>query len=766
MEGGSLETYINFLNSKKIESSERGIDIDISLLNPALFDFQKDIVRWSLRLGRSAMFEDCGLGKTLQQLEWGNQIYKHTGKNILIFAPLAVSSQTKDEGDKFGIDVNIANSQKNVTPGINITNYEKLHLFDPNKFIGVVLDESSIIKSFTGKIKNQIVNMFKNTPYKLACTATPAPNDHMELGNHSEFLNIMPSNEMLSRWFINDTMHFGTYRLKGHAVKSFWEWVASWAICIRKPSDLGYSDEKFILPPLNMQQIIIPIDQTENSGGKLYRTVLMNATSLHKEMRLTAPARAAKVAEIVNKSNEYWVVWCNTNYEADALKKLLPDAVEVRGAEKQEIKENKLRAFTRGDIKIIITKPSIAGWGLNWQHCHNIIFMGLSYSYEQLYQAIRRSHRFGQNKQVNVYIVIAETEGNVLRTIFQKMKSHEEMQNNMYKTNFTKSNQKRKVLIMDVQENTVKNKKWEMVNADCVEYSKKIESDFIHFSIFSPPFSNLYIYSDSIRDLGNCKNDKEFFRHFSYLIPELYRITKPGRLCAVHCKNLVNYKGRDGKAGLRDFRGDIIREFLKHNWTYHSEVCIWKDPVIEMQRTKAQGLLYKQLRKDSSFCRQGLPEYLLIFRKWAEDGEQIEPVQSNSCGDDPKFDRYVGSLEIPIKKDNNPHYYAIQVWQRYASPVWMDIRQTNVLNAKVARDAHDEKHICPLQLDVIEKSLELWTNKDDLVFDPFAGIGSTGYISIKTGRRFKGIELKKQYFEQATKYIMSAENQNRQLSLF
>lgn len=282
-------------------------------------------------------------------------------------------------------------------------------------------------------------------------------------------------------------------------------------------------------------------------------------------------------------------------------------------------------------------------------------------------------------------------------------------------------------------------------NGDCVRIIKEIPDNSIHFNIFSPPFANLYIYSDDLADMGNCKDMDEFFQQFDYLIEELYRVTKPGRLCAVHCKQLVKYKGRDGRAGLIDFRGEIIRHFEKFNWQYHSEVTIWTDPVLEMQKTKAHGLLYKQVRKDASFSRQGLPDYLVVFRKWAEDEEDeklIEPVEHT-------------------KED-----FPLPIWQNYASPVWMDIQRTNVLNVYQAREDKDEKHICPLQLDVIERAIDLWTNPGDIVFSPFMGIGSEIYTAVKMGRKGIGIELKESYFEWSYKNIMMAVQESNQVSIF
>lgn len=287
-------------------------------------------------------------------------------------------------------------------------------------------------------------------------------------------------------------------------------------------------------------------------------------------------------------------------------------------------------------------------------------------------------------------------------------------------------------------------KNFSIYNGDCVRVIKEIPDNSVHFNIFSPPFANLYIYSNDLADMGNCKDMDEFFKQFDYLIPELYRVTKPGRLCAVHCKQLVKYKGRDGRAGLTDFRGEIIRHFEKFNWQYHSEVTIWTDPVLEMQKTKAHGLLYKQVRKDASFSRQGLPDYLVVFRKWAEDDEEdlIEPVKHT-------------------KQD-----FPLPIWQNYASPVWMDIQRTNVLNVQQARENKDEKHICPLQLDVIERAIDLWTNEGDIVFSPFAGIGSEIYQAVKMDRRGIGIELKESYYNQAVKNLRQVTAEKSQINIF
>lgn len=726
--------YQEFLESKSAAAPYRQMSLNGNVsIHPLLFDFQRDIIKWALQLGKAAVFAECGLGKTLIQLEWA----RHIPGDTLILAPLAVAQQTVREGRKIDCDVRYCRSQADVRPGITITNYEMLDHFDAAAFDAVVLDESSILKAFMGSRKRQIAEAFRRTKYKLACTATPAPNDHMELGNHSDFLDVMPSSEMLARFFINDSMQFGHYRVKGHAVKAFWEWVSTWAVCIQKPSDMGYEDDGFILPPLNIKHVVVMADKTQARGDLLFRMPAMDAMSLHREMRLTAQDRAQATADLVNASGDAWVVWVNTNYDADAVKPLIPEAVEVRGSESMEAKEKKLVDFSEGRMRVIITKARIAGFGLNWQHCKNAAFMGLGYSYEALYQAIRRTWRFGQTRPVDIYLVSADTEVNVREVLARKEADHEKMRGNMYGVNFKKFTQGRLSLKFQGPRQEHRGVNWRLVHSDCVDFIRTLPKDHIHFSIFSPPFSSLYIYSDSIRDMGNSASDEEFMAHFDFLISELYRIMKPGRVCAVHCKNLVNYKNRDGRAGLRDFRGDIIRAFQRHNWTYHSEVTIWKDPVLEMQRTKAHGLLYKQLRKDASFCRQGLAEYLIIFRKW--EGEQIEPVKH-------------AREEFPLAD-----------WQDHASPVWMDIRPTDVLNAEIAREDKDEKHIAPLQLGIIERALRIWTNPGDLVFDPFTGIGSTGNIALKMGRRFVGSELKESYVNMSLKYLREAEQETGEL---
>lgn len=431
-----LDDYRHLLAAKGLKVLAAGMR-DIPELHPALKPHQRDTVEFCLRQGRAAAFLDTGLGKTFVELEWSRHVAAFTGKPVLILCPLAVAKQTVKEGAKYGIAVRRVESGADVGPGINIANYERLANFDPAVFGGVVLDESSILKSFMGKTKRMLVEMFASTTFRLAATATPAPNDYMELGNHSEFLGVMRGAEMLTRWFVNDTADTGTYRLKGHAVAAFWEWVASWAMCVATPSDLGYPDEGYALPPLEVVPEVLPVDRTLDRGGMLFRVPDMSATGLHKEKRRTAPDRAARAAQLVAaEPGEAWVLWVDTDYEADAIMAALAGlgiaATEVRGSMSRGAKECALEWFSDGRTGVLVTKPEVAGFGLNWQHCARTIFVGPSYSYEQFYQAVRRFWRFGQVRPVRATVIMADTEVDVWRVATTKMRAHEAMKRHMF----------------------------------------------------------------------------------------------------------------------------------------------------------------------------------------------------------------------------------------------------------------------------------------------------------------------------------------------
>lgn len=762
--------YQNFLKSKLQNVSLSGFDVKAKHINPKLFKFQNAIVRWAVRLGKAAIFAECGLGKSFMQLEWARLVAEHTGGKVLILAPLAVAGQTVLEAEKLGISLKYCKDQSEVEGQLSITNYDRLDKFDCQQFAGVVLDESSILKNFMGKTKQALFAAFESTPYKLCCTATPAPNDHLELGNHAAFLDVMPANEMISRWFINDSMEAGNYRLKKHAAKDFWRWLTSWAVCISEPKDLGdeYDMPEFVPPPLHLHEVRLAAAQASidraHAEGRLIPDDSPSSTGMHKVKRESLADRVGEVSKIIDTiaPAEQILVWCDTDYEADALVKAIPDAIEVRGATKD--KEQKLLDFAASKYRILIVKPKIAGLGLNFQSCATQIMVGVSYSFESFYQAIRRSYRFGQKQEVHAYLIYAETEGNIMTILKHKQAEFKKMQAAMTAAvkEYGLFRDLGRLNLMKAKENVAQGDNWTLYLGDCVEQIKQIPDNSVHLGIHSPPFSSLYIYSDSEADMGNSSSDGEFFEHYKFLISELYRTTMPGRLCVVHCKDLPSYMNRDGAAGLVDFPGMVTRAFEECGWQYHSKVTIWKAPEIEMNRTKNHGLLHKNFVSMAEACRQGMPDYLVVFRKWPIEGGT--PVKQNRVDGD-----YIGT-EPPEGFGSGDNFdqrgYSIRLWQKYASPVWMDINQTNVLNGKNARSSGDEKHIAPLQLDVIERCIDLWSNKGETIFTPFAGIGSEVYTAVKMGRYGVGIELKESYFKTAIAYCKEADMLVNQPSLF
>lgn len=731
----NINEYREFLNTKKTQKIESGFEVQDSELNPMLFDFQKYCVKRALASGKFALFEDCGLGKTIQQLEWAYKVCKHINRPVLIIAPLSVINQTIEEGRKFGYVVSeIENTDVDrLESGIYITNYDNMDNIDASFFGGVVLDESSILKNFAGATRNKLISDFRTTPYKLACTATPSPNDTTELCNHAEFLNVMSRNEMLAMYFVHDGGSTSDWRLKGHATQVFWDFVSTWAVMLNKPSDIGFDDKGYDLPELNVMQSMVVTPKRDN--GMLFNSTAVNATDFHKELRATYEIRLNRVAEIVNNSTDNFIVWIGHDEEGKYLRSLISDAVEVKGSDPKQYKKDKLSGFGRGEFRVLITKLKIAQFGLNYQNCHNQIFASLDFSFEATYQGIRRSYRFGQTEQVNIYLITTDTMSNVKDSFDAKQKAFKEMQSAMTVAMCRNINNKINLKEMTTT-NQYKSDKCDIRLGDCVQLIQQIPDNSIGFSIFSPPFAELYTYSDKLEDMGNSKDYKEFFKAFNFLVKELYRVMWGGRNVAVHCMDLPIQKGKEGYIGLRDFSGMILQAFTDAGFIYHSRVTIWKNPVTEMQRTKALGLLHKQVKKDASMSRVGIPDYLMVFRK---DGEHEHPVK---CDID------------------------VDTWQKYASPVWMDIDYSNTLNGNAARGENDEKHICPLQLDTIHRAIVLWSNEGDPVLTPFMGIGSEVYEAIKLNRFGIGFELKDSYFNEAMKNCKAIEFNSNQKTLF
>jgi DNA modification methylase len=731
-----LMDYESFVKSKR--RSEIATGHKPGDLNEHLFDFQHAIVSWAVRRGRAAIFADTGLGKTLMQLAWADEVQSHTGGIVVVLAPLAVSEQTIEQGKTFGIEVKrIPHGEAPTEPGVWITNYERIDAIDFTELHGIVLDESSILKSHNGKTRTAIIESCQSVPYRLSCTATPSPNDFEELGNQCEFLGVMTRTEMLATYFVNDTGDTGTWRLKGWGASMFWSWMGTWSVVLRNPSDIGFDGSKYILPaPIYHEHVV----ETEQLGDELFARPAQTMLERRKAQRDSIEARCRALADVVNADqSEPWLIWTHLNDEAELLAELIPGAVNVQGSDSPESKTKNMMAFTHGELRVLISKPKICGYGMNWQHCARMAFVGLDDSFEKFYQAVRRCYRFGQTRSVVVHLFTAENEGQILDNIKRKEVQHHEMSANMIEHMKDIMNNElagQENVVDEYREDVYKSDNFTVYLGDCVKHSRNMPSDSIDYSVFSPPFADLFVYSNSDHDMGNCKNDDEFVAQLRFLITELFRVLKPGRNVSFHCMNLPTTKMRQGFIGLRDFRGDLIRAFQDAGFIYHSEVAIWKDPVVAMQRTKALGLLHKTIRENSTMSRMGLPDYVVTMRKPGEIAERV------THGDD-----------LPV-----------MMWQKYASPIWTDINQGRTLNKLPARDENDEKHMCPLQLDVIERCIHLWTNKGDVVFSPFTGIGSEGYCAVKMGRKFIGTELKPQYWELACQNIEDACNE--QVGLF
>lgn len=730
------KSYLDFLETKKQSSIQSGFEVSEDDMNPKMFAFQKYCVGRALKSGRFAMFEDCGLGKTLQQLEWSHFVAKHTGRPVLIIAPLAVVDQTIKEGVKFGYEVRRYIGDEQIPEGCDIwvTNYDNLPHIMERHFDGVVLDESSILKNFAGKTRTELIEKFAKTPYKLCCTATPSPNDTTELCNHAEFLNVMARTEMLAMYFVHDGGSTSEWRLKGHAQQLFWDFVSTWAVMLNNPADVGFDSTGYSLPPLNV--VDVPVMTAKVDNGMLFNDVAVNATDFHKELRRTMTDRLDMVVDMVNaRPDEKFLVWIGHDEEGKYLRAKLPEAIEVKGSDSQEYKRTKLLGFGEGEFRVLITKLKIAQFGLNYQNCHNQIFASLDFSFEATYQGIRRSYRFGQTEQVNIYLIATDTMQNVKGAFETKQKQFQEMQKAM--TVAMSRNINKQINLTKMESEKEYKSEWSHIRlGDCVQCIADVPDESVGFSIFSPPFAELYTYSDKLEDMGNSKDYNEFFTAFNYLVKELYRVLWSGRNIAVHCMDLPIQKGKEGYIGLRDFSGMILQAFTEAGFIYHSRVTIWKNPVTEMQRTKALGLLHKQVKKDAAMSRVGIPDYLMVFRK---EGEHQHPVNCN---------------------------ISVDTWQKYASPVWMDIDYGKTLNGVKAREGSDEKHICPLQLDTIERAITLWTNEGDTVLTPFLGIGSEVYQAVKMHRKGIGFELKDSYFTEAVRNVKAAERDANEVGLF
>lgn len=764
--------YEELLKRKEKRVIKSGFKIDQSLLHPMLYKFQKFVSQKALESGKFAVFGDTGTGKTLIELDIANQLKKKQKKTIML-TPLAVSGQTIDKSIEMNIDIlryNFLNDNY-----IQIVNYDQIDNIDFSKFECVILDESSVLKNETGQTRNKLIEYCKNIPYKFCFSATPSPNDPTELGGHAEFLDVMTHNEMLAMYFVNDSkkQKGSKWRLKGHGVNKFYEFVSTWAIMYSHPNDIGFDQYGFDLPEL---EIIERQVKTEIPEGHLFGGLAVNATDYNASLRETEIERINETLGILKTipKDEPVLIWTKQNPEAIRLHKLINElgytCMNVQGSDSAEEKEKNLLGFAKGDFQILITKQSIASQGLNYQHCAYQIFNSVDFSFEQSYQGIRRSWRFGQKRKVTIYMVTTDRMINVVKAQKEKHEQFKTMQQKMTKA--VLKNLKRDITSTIEQLPDVKTDNYHLMHGDCVQRIKEIPDNSIDVSIFSPPFADLYVYSNHIEDMGNVSSYDEFKLQFSFLVKELKRVIKPGRLICVHSMNLPTLKSRDGYIGIRRFNSMIGDLFEEVDMFLHSEHAIWKDPLLAAVRTKTKGLAHQTLMKDSSQVRTGIFDLIQCFKTKEENETPIEHDLLRNYIPMHEFDKFPKTIQgfneywgyNPESKYSREEQYSHHIWQRYASPVWMDIDATATLQYMNARDNNDEKHICPLQLPVIERLLTLYSKEGETMLSPFAGIGSEGYQALKMGRKSISIELKESYYKMNQKNHRAAIEKKGQLT--
>jgi len=745
-----MNEYEQFLLLKNQRKITTGKVIDKKLINEKLFDYQKDCVIWACKKGKCAIFLDTGLGKTFILLEYARLMNERT----LIISPLSVARQTVNEAKKINIDLKYIRKGEIENKKIYITNYEMIEHFDFRSFDTIILDESSIIKSIGGIYKKKIIEKCKDIKYKMACTATPAPNDNVEIGNHAEFLDICTYQEMLSQFFINANkehtheingdLYFTKgsnksgqeWRLKHHAENKFYEWLSSWAICFTEPQELNYKYD-YRLPKLNIIKHVIDIDYNGDSGT-LFFDGLKGIEDRIIYKRKNIKEKIDKLKQIIIP-NEQYIIWCTLQDESKEIKKNI-DCIEIKGDDNPDYKAQMLEDFQDKKYNILLTKGKIAGFGINMQQSNNMIFFGLNDSWELFYQCIRRQWRFGQFKDVNVHIILTNFEIEILENIMRKdlqakrlkkgliahIKRYEEGELKMKEINYDENYKSEKI----------EGNNFIAIHGDsCVEL-KQIQDDSIDLTIYSPPFVDLFVYSDSNRDLGNCLNADIFFKQYTFIVKELLRITKNGRLSCVHCMDIPAMLQKDGYIGLKDFPGDLIRLHIEAGWNFYGRCFIQKNPQAQSIRIHSKALSFKQLHKDSADLRPALIDQILIFKK---DGENQTPVNAVKNGD----------------LDN-------EKWIEWANGIWTDINETNTLQYYSARDTNDEKHICPLQLETIERCIKLYSNPEETILTPFMGIGSEVFQALTYNRKGIGIELKESYFNTAVKNLKSLEDKIRE----
>lgn len=813
--------YDEFIKSKIVIAKDYGFDPDLELIDESTFPHQLDIIKWACKRGRALIAAAFGLGKSHVQIELAKQIVSRYGGKFLVVCPLGVKHVFADvDGPRLGTEWVYCTSDNEVrnadTPYL-ITNYERVREGNINPLLhnlsGVSLDEGSVLRSLGSKTYGVFERVFANVPYRFVATATPDPNRYMELIYYSRWLGILDTSFALTQWFKRDTSKAGNLQLIPQHEQSFWMWVASWSLFIYKPSDLGYSDKNYNYPEMRVHWHRLPVDHTRafefyDSRGqhRLFLNPTGSSSERAHEKRATLESRLIKTIEIINKNpDEHYVIWHDLEDERRAIEKCIPGVVTVFGSQPLEEKESGILAFERGEYQILATKPSIAGQGCNFQaHCHTAIYMGIDYKFENFFQSLHRLHRFGQRFPVDVHIIYAASEDGVVSALKAKWERYEEKKQIMQaivedhglNAGSIMRNLKRTTGMKHTQR--IRGEMFEIIHNDCTSETRAMAKDSIDFIFTSIPFGNHYSYTTSNNDFGHNLTDWEFWHQMDYLIPELYRVLKPGRIALIHIKDRILYSHMTtGFTEVAPFTAQGIFMFTKHGFMYGGQITIVTDVVRENNSTYRLG--WSEMCKDGTKMGCGLPEYLLIFRKPPTSTDKQyadEPVVHNkneygvgrwqldasshwnSSGNvliSPElydYEAHVEYLNALEEKGNLPKTFLYVPPESHTDGVWTQVNFMQGLNNEQSLRGI-ENHLCPLPFDIVRRGIERFSNPGDLILDPFCGLGTIPYIAMDFGRgdrskarRAIGIDISEKYFEWASKYCSDKEREIMAPTLF
>lgn len=825
-------SYKDFLLTKVAFAPETGFEISKEKVNPALKPHQRDAVMWAVKGGRRALFEAFGLGKTVQELEWCRIITAEKGGKALIVMPLGVRQEfTKDAQELLGISapqyVRTMAEVKAAETQIVITNYERVRDgdIDPTYFTATALDEASCLRDYGSKTYQTFTEKFKGVPYKLVATATPSPNRYKELIHYAGFLEIMDTGQALTRFFQRDSTKANNLTLYPHKEQEFWLWLSSWSLFITKPCDLGYDDTGYALPPMEINYHAVSyqhkdIDTEKDGQVKLLADAAVSLKDAAKIKRDSIDARVAKMVDIVEANpDEHFILWHDLEAERHAIKKALPEAVEVYGSQDYDIREKRVIGFAKGESRLLATKKSLSGQGCNFQyHCHRAIFLGIDYEFNDFIQAIHRIYRFMQTEKVIIDIIYTEEEQEILRVLLQKWKQHTYMADKM--TEIIKKYGLANTSLIDklartmgVERVEVSGKYYKAVNNDCILETENMPDNSVDLIVTSIPFSNHYEYTATYNDFGHNQNTQRFFEQMNYLTPNLLRILRPGRVFACHVKDRVLFGNATGTGmpTMEPFHAMCIKHYMEHGFMYFGMITVVTDVVRENNQTYRLG--WTEQCKDGTKMGVGCPEYILLFRKlptdtsrayadvpvtkdkadytraqwqidahgfWRSSGNRmLTKAELQSIPVDNlqavyrKYSRenvysYEEHVALAKRLDENgklPASFMVVAPGSWNMDVWDDINRMRTLNTSQSRK-RAQMHVCPLQLDIVERLINRYSNPGDVVLDPFGGLMTVPLVAVQKERFGIGIELSADYFRDGVGYLQTAEMQRGEPTLF